>query len=282
MSQDQKNDITEYDLDHLVQSSFNYGDDYLLEKMQKAEQTISDDQIPPEPEDGFERLMAKIKEGSISAYSASDEDLESRRSAPAEEPEKRRKKRRLHTIIRIAIAAAIVGSVFTMTSVSVGAKKSYEFEMRSQGKKNNQVVINNNINKENLGSLEEAYEEIQNKLGIRVLTMKTRPETVKYSSVTISNGLATISFDIEGQMLIFLQQIKTTENSSNISSDRLEEVKVFNEWLQKDIIIKKCTLDNGKVELSTTIIDGNGCYYLAGIANETIFIDIVQNLAYVE
>lgn len=282
MSQDQKNDITEYDLDHLVQSSFNYGDDYLLEKMQKAEQTISDDQIPPEPEDGFERLMAKIKEGSISAYSASDEDLESRRSAPAEEPERRRKKRRLHTIIRIAIAAAIVGSVFTMTSVSVGAKKSYKYEAKSLDGERNKIIINNQANKNGTDALNEAYEEIHNQLGIRVLRLKSKPKEMEYLKTVYSHDRATMYFQLNGKILTLMQQIKTTEHSQSIVSEREKKKTVYNEWLRLDIIIEKANTDDGTTEFSTSVIEGNGCYYLSGIVDDQVFTDIVLNLDFAE
>ena len=67
MDKDRDRHKTEYDLDQLLKESFRMDDKSLLERFQRAQTEIDDSQIPPEPEDGFERLLDKIEEKGIDA-----------------------------------------------------------------------------------------------------------------------------------------------------------------------------------------------------------------------
>jgi len=106
---------TEYDLDQLLKESFRMDDKSLLERFQRAQTEIDDSQIPPEPEDGFERLLDKIEEKGIEPQYIRDRETESRSG----------KRRRLKPMLKVALVAAVVVGVMMATTLTVGAKKYF-------------------------------------------------------------------------------------------------------------------------------------------------------------
>lgn len=49
------------DAERLLQEAFGVSEDQLLKDFILAQTEVKDSDIPPEPEDGFERLMAKLE-----------------------------------------------------------------------------------------------------------------------------------------------------------------------------------------------------------------------------
>lgn len=147
---------TEYDLDRLLQSSFGYDDDQLLEEMRLAEETIDDSQIPPASEDGFARLLAECERRKIVPHSENKENRENddiKSLEPLEivdgnkdalDGEKKRKIRRIGPLVRIAIAVAVLATVLVFTGIQAGAKKQYEYSKRirySENSKDRKSVV---------------------------------------------------------------------------------------------------------------------------------------------
>ena len=61
MDRDHDERANENDIDQLVKKAFGMDDDQLLRDFLLAQTEIKDSQIPPEPEDGFKRLLGKIE-----------------------------------------------------------------------------------------------------------------------------------------------------------------------------------------------------------------------------
>lgn len=268
MSKDRDRHKTEYDLDQLLRESFGMDDKTLLERFQRAQIEIDDSQIPPEPEDGFERLLEKIEEKEVkpeySRYSGSEKKV----------------KRRFKHIFKVALVAGVVVMVLLATTITAGAKKYFVYRKTVRPSIRNDVVLDNAQNSEDKGRLEEAYEEIEEKIGINAIRLVYMPSNFVYSKTTISGETATMLFEYGDNAFNVIQKTKDSENSATVVSDRIlrEKENVYNKWLNKDIEIQKFITKDEEYEFSAEVLIGNSYYYLAGIMEKEEFIKIVQSL----
>ena len=273
MDKDRDRHKTEYDLDQLLKESFRMDDKSLLERFQRAQTEIDDSQIPPEPEDGFERLLDKIEEKGIEPQYIRDRETESRSG----------KRRRLKPMLKVALVAAVVVGVMMATTLTVGAKKYFTYRKTVKPSIRNAVVLNNDKNKEDYGELEVAYGEIKKKLGIDAIRLDQIPPELVYKDTVISGDTATMLFKYGNSNINIIQQIRSVGNSSGITSDRNNQSSdvVYNRWLNQNIEIQTATIEDKKIEYSAEIILDNSYYYISCVMNKEDFIDIVENL-YIE
>lgn len=273
MDKDRDRHKTEYDLDQLLKESFRMDDKSLLERFQRAQTEIDDSQIPPEPEDGFERLLDKIEEKGIEPQYIRDRETESRSG----------KRRRLKPMLKVALVAAVVVGVMMATTLTVGAKKYFTYRKTVKPSIRNAVVFNNDKNKEDYGRLEEAYTEIEQTLGIAAIRLEYMPQNLIYTNTVITGDTATMLFKCGDNYFNVVQQIRSVENSSGITSDRNNSNgnTVYNNWLNKTIEIQTSSVDNQKIEYSAEVIFEDSYYYLSGVIDKDDFVNIVKNL-YIE
>ena len=273
MDKDRDRHKTEYDLDQLLKESFRMDDKSLLERFQRAQTEIDDSQIPPEPEDGFERLLDKIEEKGIEPQYIRDRETESRSG----------KRRRLKPMLKVALVAVVVVGVMMATTLTVGAKKYFTYRKTVKPSIRNAVVLNNDKNKEDYGELEVAYGEIKKKLGIDAIRLDQIPPELVYKDTVISGDTATMLFKYGNSNFNIIQQIRSVGNSSGITSDRNNQSSdvVYNRWLNQNIEIQTATIEDKKIEYSAEIILDNSYYYISCVMNKEDFIDIVENL-YIE
>ncbi|MFR3762979.1 MAG: hypothetical protein ACLTXS_07695 [[Clostridium] symbiosum] len=273
MDKDRDRHKTEYDLDQLLKESFRMDDKSLLERFQRAQTEIDDSQIPPEPEDGFERLLDKIEEKGIEPQYIRDRETESRSG----------KRRRLKPMLKVALVAAVVVGVMMATTLTVGAKKYFTYRKTVKPSIRNAVVLDNDKNMDEHGKLEEAYEEIKRELGIDAIRLDQVPPDLLYVNTVISGDTAMMLFKYGNNNFNVIQQIRGIEDSAFVVSDRkeLEKEVIYNKWLNMDIEIQKAMLDEGEIEFSAEIIIEDSYYYLAGVMEKEEFVKIIQNL-YIE
>lgn len=273
MDKDRDRHKTEYDLDQLLKESFRMDDKSLLERFQRAQTEIDDSQIPPEPEDGFERLLDKIEEKGIEPQYIRDRETESRSG----------KRRRLKPMLKVALVAAVVVGVMMATTLTVGAKKYFTYRKTVKPSIRNAVVLDNDRNKEDYGELEVAYEEIKKTLGIDAIRLDQIPPELVYKDTVISGDTATMLFKYGNSNFNVIQQIRSVGNSSGITSDRNNQNKeeVYNRWLNQNIEIQTVTIEDQKIEYSAEIILDNSYYYISCVMDKADFINIIENL-YIE
>ena len=271
MDKDRDRHKTDYDLDQLLKESFRMDDKSLLERFQRAQTEIDDSQIPPEPEDGFERLLDKIEEKGIEPQYIRDRETESRSG----------KRRRLKPMLKVALVAAVIVGVMMATTLTVGAKKYFTYRKTVRASVRNDVVLNNDDNKDYEGRLEKAYKEIEQETGIVALQLEYLPSGMTYLKTDIIDQVATMVFEYKNNIFYVIQQEKEITNSINIISDRIEKEIIYNKWLNQNIEIQKKTLANGEIELSAEIIRGNTFYYLTSVMEQEEFVKIVENV-YIE
>ncbi|MEG2428665.1 MAG: DUF4367 domain-containing protein, partial [Clostridium sp.] len=138
------------------------------------------------------------------------------------------------------------------------------------------------INEQRKGKLQEAYESIRDQMGIRVLQLGDIPTDLRYMKTAIAKRHATMYFDCDGRRFDIVQQLKTIDTSINIVSDRADKNIVYNEWIDKEIVIEKAVTDDGEEEFSAAFTDGNAYYYLSGMLSEEEFKKIVRDLKLIE
>ena len=117
------------DAERLLQEAFGVSEDQLLKDFILAQTEVKDSDIPPEPEDGFERLMAKL-EAEVGTSPESEKESSSENIVKLHEEV--RKPRRLKSIVKVSVAAAAIAVMVVAMGISAGAKREYRYVVREK------------------------------------------------------------------------------------------------------------------------------------------------------
>ena len=128
------------DAERLLQEAFGVSEDQLLKDFILAQTEVKDSDIPPESEDGFERLMAKL-EAEVGTSPESEKESSSENIVKLHEEV--RKPRRLKTIVKVSVAAAAIAVMVVAMGISAGAKREYRYVVREEGSVRSDIVLNN-------------------------------------------------------------------------------------------------------------------------------------------
>lgn len=285
------------------------------EKEAASEMPLGGRKIPQAPEHEFRTILSKMKERGITPRVMADfsqeqqklfhEDqgffaiqgpwLSARGIKPesfaergiTEKKEKKGSKRKLlflplEAAGAVAVCFAVGYAVFALRpGIDVMGKRSYEYisEVR-EGDKTDIVWNNQEDVISDKGSLEEAYKEIQEKIGINVLKVNYLPFNIKLSKVSIASGQARLTFTYANSYVYMMEVLYSKDNSANRFSDGELYTSVFNEWLNKEIPIQKKESSDGQYEYSAYIEDNNAYYFIQGILEEREFINVVENVSF--
>lgn len=244
-----------------LKQAYGYSDEQLRKEMEEAEQSLNDSDFPG----AEERLYQKIMEREAREKKASATDTSDRKKVVR--PGKKR-------IFLVAILAAAFVGLLGLTAVG---EKSYFFRMRE---KKTGIVFNNEKNIQEIGSLERAYEEIEEKLDIQVLKLGYMPEDMKFDGIVTQEYRAQMNFNYNGNMIHFVQVKKESEASVSVNSDRNEEGTIWNDWIKKDINYRENVLDDGRVECEAHVAIKEVIYHFSGIIEIDEFVNIIKNLTF--
>ena len=117
------------DAERLLQEAFGVSEDQLLKDFILAQTEVKDSDIPPESEDGFERLMAKL-EAEVGTSPESEKESSSENIVKLHE--EARKPRRLKSIVKVSVAAAAIAVMVVAMGISAGAKREYRYVVREK------------------------------------------------------------------------------------------------------------------------------------------------------
>ena len=131
-------------------------------------------------------------------------------------------------------------------------------------------------------SLEKAYEEIENQLGISGPRLFYNPSELVYKKLIIKDGMARIDFSYGDKYLYYQQMSKGVANSIGYNSDRELYKSIHNRFLNNEINVYRNELETGNIEFNAQYINENTVFYLVGNIDEKVFDKIVKNLSYVE
>ena len=263
------------DAERLLQEAFGVSEDQLLKDFILAQTEVKDSDIPPEPEDGFERLMAKL-EAEVGTSPESEKESSSENIVKLHE--EARKPRRLKTIVKVSVAAAAIAVMVVAMGISAGAKREYRYVVREEGSVRSDIVLNNVDMIQTEDALEKAYTEIAKKTKIQAIRFAYIPEKMHYIKTDIASTRVVMYFEYDKYRVKIIQQYRDGGNSTNIISDRKKAMKVHNDLLNEDINIQQAKIDSGEMEYSSIVIKGATYYQISGIMPQKEFKKIVENM----
>ena len=263
------------DAERLLQEAFGVSEDQLLKDFILAQTEVKDSDIPPEPEDGFERLMAKL-EAEVGTSPESEKESSSENIVKLHEEV--RKPRRLKTIVKVSVAAAAISVMVVAMGISAGAKREYRYVVREKDSVRNEIVLNNVEAIPGEDELDKAYTEIAKKTKIQAIRFAYIPEKMHYIKTDIASTRVVMYFEYDKYRVKVIQQFRDGGNSANIISDRKKAMKVHNDLLNEDINIQQAKIDSGEMEYSAIVIKGAAYYQISGIMPQKEFKKIVENM----
>lgn len=263
------------DAERLLQEAFGVSEDQLLKDFILAQTEVKDSEIPPESEDGFERLMAKL-EAEVGTSPESEKESSSENIVKLHE--EARKPRRLKTIVKVSVAAAAIAVMVVAMGISAGAKREYRYVVREEGSVRSDIVLNNVDMIQTEDALEKAYTEIAKKTKIQAIRFAYIPEKMHYIKTDIASTRVVMYFEYDKYRVKIIQQFRDGGNSTNIISDRKKAMKVHNDLLNEDINIQQAKIDSGEMEYSSIVIKGATYYQISGIMPQKEFKKIVENM----
>lgn len=191
------------DAERLLQEAFGVSEDQLLKDFILAQTEVKDSDIPPESEDGFERLMAKL-EAEVGTSPESEKESSSENIVKLHEEV--RKPRRLKTIVKVSVAAAAIAVMVVAMGISAGAKREYRYVVRERDSVRSDIVLNNVDTVQGEDELDKAYKEIVKKTDIHPLKLVYIPAGMKFIKIDIGEKWAVIYFDYAQYKIKFFQQ----------------------------------------------------------------------------
>ena len=263
------------DAERLLQEAFGVSEDQLLKDFILAQTEVKDSDIPPEPEDGFERLMAKL-EAEVGTSPESEKESSSENIVKLHEEV--RKPRRLKSIVKVSVAAAAIAVMVVAMGISAGAKREYRYVVREEGSVRSDIVLTHVDMIQTEDALEKAYTEIAKKTKIQAIRFAYIPEKMHYIKTDIASTRVVMYFEYDKYRVKIIQQFRDGGNSTNIISDRKKAMKVHNDLLNEDINIQQAKIDSGEMEYSSIVIKGATYYQISGIMPQKEFKKIVENM----
>lgn len=289
MDRDYEKAIIEDDLDRLVRQAFGVDEDQLMRDFLLAQTEIREDQIPPEPENGFDQLIKKMEERGIRPkyVNAKLAGLHLAPSSDTSQGEKTsgeitavhmHKPRRLKTIIKVALIAAVLMAMVLGMGMTARARRRYTYHVTERDILGVDIMYDKGNVLDQQDRLENAYQKIQEELGIDVLKLSYIPQDMSFEKITIDKNRAKMIFKYKENFLYIIQQIRLEGSSCNTLSDRQPYKEVYNDWLQQNLIIEMNETETGEKEFQMQLTVKDTYYSIEGIINEKVFENIVKNL----
>lgn len=219
--------------------------------------------------------LEELWEKSSEIEAALEDELKTESAATRKKPFSWKKRRKAFLL---AAAVLVLGLGTTMI---VQGDRAYELKQYPMsGQKNVMVNHNSTLRLDQKDILTEAYDQIRESLDITVLELGDIPAEMEYKNLVLMENSAVIQFSLNGNEIYFKQRKipNLGELADVVISDRNTEYIVYNEWLNKDIMIEKNVLANGLVEYSAGFADDSISCYLAGIMEQEVFADLVQGI----
>lgn len=212
------------------------------------------------PKDSYSELMERIKarEKEMKEEKANERLHQKAKILPFPAPTRRKTK----TWATVAMVAVLVAG----TGVGVKGAKLYILNVEKQEGGNAFDIITNteDIRYVELNE-EEAYEKIEEELGILALRLTDRPKEMELGKVYIDaeTGEALMEFYFDNGILSIYENKKNRNVSFNAQQDGVvvDTVEVFH--LGKVVDITEFDKGNGEIFYTTQLVHGNAFYYLS-------------------
>lgn len=296
-----------------IQESFGATDEQLKARMDRIEKTLTDDEFAGVEERMMAKFMARLateekkeepeveeaeietvttvvaeiapeaKDDSETKERNTDEITSETKSEVTDEisatvaaDKKVIRFSRKKVLLVAALAAAIAGAL----AVTGIGENSYFFR---EDEERVEVIFDSGKNISDVSSLEDAYEEIKEKFGEKIISLNHIPPNTDFESLRFEEKKAIIKLDIDESYLYFIQWKRNNESSINKGSsvediDIEQKYYIKNEWLNQKIYYGMNELEGGEVEYQTIAeIDGI-VFYIFGKIEKEEFEKILKNI----
>ena len=249
-------------MDEQIKAAYGYTDRQLEQEMDYA---LSHPDASPElnpPEDEFQRILSK----------AEQLQREADQKAAASRTHRRINRGKM---VRLALAAAILGTLSVGGVVSVVGRSGFRYESNGD-----EAIFwgNTPVMKKESDGLQEAYDRVAEELNIPVLKMNYMPAEMKFREIKFDNKRAILKFDYNGYIirLVEISDIVTMDNRH--VSDREYFDEKYIRRLEAPVSFSKNELAEGKTEYSAEIMRTDAYYYISGIMEEDVLRNIVEQM----
>lgn len=250
-----------------------------FEKVMERATAMTDAEMDEKPAEAKHMSLEEILEKSSEIEAALSEELG---IADITEPEKKQRRPfrlgRSRKVFLLAAAVAVLG--LGMTMVTQG-NRWYELRQYPLQAERNVLANHNSVAKvDKGGDLNGAYKQIENTLDMTVLVLGDVPFEMKFQKLILDEDFAVLKFELDGKAVYFKQRKVSDKNemSEIMVSDREVYMSVHNKWLNQEIPIEMNVLKDGLIEYSAGLNENDAFYYLSGIMDEEIFINLVKNI----
>ena len=273
-------------LKNCIQDAYGYSDEDLLREMEEAEASLDETEFLGAEDRIFQRILEREASEKEAGKKEVGENAEPEGGAvvsgritnsKASSVSKEEKRRIRIGKKKILLAAALVALFAGLLGVSAVGEKNYFFRRDNKEK---YMVLDNDKNRPNIGSLEEIYEEIEEKCGAQILKMGYIPLELTVSNVSMAEGNYMITFDYGDEKIHYLLEKQKTSASLSVNSDKDEVEGIYNSWLKKYIDVSCNLLENERTEWEAVLELDNMIYRLSGVMGQEEFEKIVKNLHY--
>lgn len=245
-------------------------DDSLLQEMEEAEREWEQEKaLHPE---AAERIKQEARLGAslVMAKVEAEKEREYRRRQTA-----RRKQ-----VTKVAALTVVIGGML-VGGISSAARSEHQYQ-QFPGQKKGNMLMRYNASVEIINDrLDEAYGLIYQELNIPVLMLDYVPDEMQFDKMEVKKEHIVLKFSYKGQY-VYLKEDKNKEKNiiSILDSDRDSRLKIYNEWIEKNVYLEENKLENGEIEYSVGIEGEGAFYYFSGVMDKAEFIEIVKGLRY--
>lgn len=222
------------------------------------------------PEDSFDDLMRRIK------AEEENKNISKNENGPAKKPFRIRKR----TLLAVTAAAILVAA---MGAGVTGAKLFVpKVEKRSEDGDFNTTIINGEMEEDRDISEKDAYQEIEDRLGIQALRLNDKPQDMVLEKVYIDDvmGEAQMEFRYKGGMLIIYENKQNEDSAFDKKTDGeiVDTVDIFH--LNKKVEIFKIDKGDNSNSYLIQLEQGNAYYYVISDLNLEEFEQIIMGIIF--
>ena len=222
------------------------------------------------PEDSFDDLMRRIK------AEEENKNISKNENGPAKKPFRIRKR----TLLAVAAAAILVAA---MGAGVTGAKLFVpKVENRSEDGDFNTTIINGEMEEDRDISEKDAYQEIEDRLGIQALRLNDKPQDMVLEKVYIDDvmGEAQMKFRYKGRIFIIYENKQNEDSAFDKQTDGeiVDTVDMFH--LNKSVEVFKIDKGDGGYSYGVQFERGNAYYYVNADMDLEEFKQIIMGIIF--
>lgn len=301
-------------LDRLIKDAYGLNPSQMKLRMEWAQQEarsphpLNGRLIKDPPEDGFQKLMAKMEARGITPRVMADFDGESQRWLKDEEawegklPHEKDASGEGRGDGRVRVAEVwdsikmvlqkpvktagvvvagfiLIAAMFLVPRIDAIATRRFAYEPRVRDGNTGGITWNNQDDRAtDIGALDEVYLKIKAETNTAILKLNYIPEGMKLSDYDIGKENIRLEFSYQSNHVFMFEFLCSMDNTHARVSDCQEYTTVINEWIDQEIAIQRNKLSDDKYEYMAHFECDNAYYYIFGVMPEKEFWKIVENL----